>query len=277
MTVAVRPPAVAGLFYPADATELRRWVCGALDEAARRPRAGWAAPAAMAAPTPRAPQAIVAPHAGYVYSGAVAASAYALVAPRRGHIQRVVLLGPAHRSPLRAVAVSSADAFATPLGLVPVDTAARDDLLVRGLVVEDDAAHAGEHSLEVHLPFLQVALGEVTILPLAVGAVAAGEVAALLDHVWGGPESLVVVSTDLSHYLDSVTATALDRETAAAVTARRYEELGTERACGAYPLRGLLAAADRRGLNVELLALRNSSDVDGRGERVVGYGAFAVG
>jgi AmmeMemoRadiSam system protein B len=185
------------------------------------------------------------------------------------------------------VAVSSADAFATPLGPVPVDTAARDDLLARGLVVEDDAAHAGEHSLEVHLPFLQVALGEVTILPLAVGAVtilplavgavAAGEVAALLDHVWGGPESLVVVSTDLSHYLDSVTATALDRETAAVVTARRYEELVPERACGAYPLRGLLAAADRRGLNVELLALRNSSDVDGRGERVVGYGAFAVG
>lgn len=269
MTVAVRAPAVAGLFYPADATELRRWVCGALDDAARRLHA--------APPAPRAPKAIVAPHAGYVYSGAVAATAYASVAPWRGHIERVVLLGPAHRARLRAVAACSADAFATPLGLVPVDTAARDDLLARGVVVGDDAVHADEHSLEVHLPFLQVALGEVTILPLAVGAVPVGEVAALLDRVWGGSETLVVVSTDLSHYLDSATATALDRETAAAVTARRYDDLVPERACGAYPLRGLLAAADRRGLNVELLALRNSGDTDRRGDRVVGYGAFAVG
>ena len=264
--LAVRPPTVAGTFYPADPDELRRWIAAALEEATRR----------CPAPAEPAPKAIVAPHAGYVYSGPVAATAYARVARCREQTERVVLLGPAHRGALHAVAAPAADAFATPLGLIPIDTVARQQLVDRGRVVISDAAHAAEHSLEVHLPFLQVALPDAAVLPLAVGDVPADGVADVLDHVWGGSETLVVVSTDLSHHYDYATAAALDRETAAAIVARRPEALGPEQACGAYPLRGLLTAARRLGLGVELLDLRSSGDTAGPRDRVVGYGAFAL-
>ncbi len=263
-TMRVRPPAVAGTFYPRDPVVLRSFVEEALDEAGRRVDPG------------PVPEALVAPHAGYVYSGAVAASAYVRVLPARGRISRVVLLGPAHRVPTPAVAASSADAFATPLGQVAVDTTARDALVETGLVAVHDDVHAGEHSLEVHLPFLQVALGEVAVLPLAVGHVAASTVADVLEQVWGGHETLVVVSTDLSHYHDQATATALDRRTAAAVLARRPDRLGVYDACGVRPLQGLLLAAEARQLGVELLDLRTSADTAGSPERVVGYGAFAL-
>jgi AmmeMemoRadiSam system protein B len=206
----------------------------------------------------------------------VAASAYARVVPRRGEVDRVVLLGPAHRVPLTALAVPSADALATPLGSAGVETAARDGLVEAGLAVVSDAAHAAEHSLEVHLPFLQVVLGDVAVLPLVVGRVPASAVAAVLDQVWGGPETLVVVSTDLSHYHDHLTARELDRRTAAAILARRPEALGPEDACGVFPLRGLLTAARQRDLDVELLDLRTSADTAGDPDRVVGYGAFAL-
>jgi hypothetical protein len=213
-----------------------------------------------------------------VYSGPVAASAYARVLPRRDEVTRVVLLGPNHRVPLRAMALPSVDALATPLGRVPIDTALRDSLAARPEVVVDDRPHEDEHSLEVHLPFLQVVLGDGwQVLPLVVGQVGVAAVADLLDAVWGGPETLVVVSTDLSHYHDHATAHALDSATAAAVVARRWREVEPERACGAYPLRGLLAEAERRDLPVELLDLRTSGDTAGDRRRVVGYGAFAVG
>ena len=261
-TMRVRPPAVAGLFYPADPGELRAAVEQAL---------------AAAAPVARAvAKAIVAPHAGYVYSGPVAADAYVRAAPARGRVSRVVLLGPAHRAPVRAVAASSADAFATPLGLVRVDVERRDALVDAGLVVVRDDAHADEHSLEVHLPFLQVALGDVAVLPLAVGEVDGRHVADVLEAVWGADETLVVVSTDLSHYHDHQTATELDRRTAAAVVAGRPEQLGPYDACGVVPLQGLLLAAAGHDLHVELLDLRTSADIAGDAGRVVGYGAFAL-
>jgi AmmeMemoRadiSam system protein B len=260
-TLRVRPPAVAGVFYPAGAAELEAAIAAFLP--------------GDATPGP-APKAIVAPHAGYVYSGPIAGSAYARVLPANGRITRVVVLGPAHRTPGAGIAASGADAFATPLGKLAVDTRTRDALVEEGLVAIRDDAHAAEHSLEVQLPFLQVCLGDVTVLPLAVGQVAPDRVAEVLDRVWDGEETLIVVSTDLSHYHDHATATDLDRRTAEAVVARRPDRLGRGDACGVIPLQGLLAAANERALGVELLDLRTSADTAGGPDRVVGYGAFAV-
>jgi hypothetical protein len=260
----VRPPAVAGSFYPADPRELRQAVEVAL--------AGGPVP-----PAARTPKALVVPHAGYRYSGPVAASAYRQLAGAAREIQRVVLLGPSHRVPLRGIAVSGVDAFATPLGTVPIDTAGRDTVLAIPGVSVDDRAHVWEHSLEVQLPFLQVVLSGFRLLPLVVGDAATDEVATVLDAVWGGPETLVVVSTDLSHYHAYADAAALDRATAASVVARRYRAIRDGDACGARPLRGLLHASIARGLPVTLLDLRSSGDTAGDHDRVVGYGAFAVG
>lgn len=262
-TTRVRPPAVAGLFYPADPSVLRTGVERALAEVPEPTGAG------------RVPKALVAPHAGYVFSGPVAASAYARVAPARGRITRVVVLGPAHRTPV-AIAASSADAFSTPLGDLAVDTRSRDALVDAGLVAVRDDAHADEHSLEVQLPFVQVCLGDVMVLPLAVGAVAPTIAAEVLERIWGGAETLIVVSTDLSHYHDHDTATELDRRTAAAIVARRPDRLGPYDACGLVPVQGLLLAAGRHQLDVELLDLRTSADTAGGSDRVVGYGAFAL-
>jgi AmmeMemoRadiSam system protein B len=261
----VRPPAVAGSFYPAEPEALRAAVSELLEDAA-----------ACSGGAGLAPKALVAPHAGYLYSGPIAASAYARLVGAQDRIERVVLLGPAHRTPLAAVGASTADAFETPLGSVAVDTSARDDLVASGLVVPADDAHAAEHSLEVHLPFLQVALGEVRILPLVVGEVPAAAVVAVLDALWGGRETVVIVSTDLSHYRDHRTAQELDRRAAAAILSKRPEDVGLRDACGVFPLRGLLAAARRRGLDVEQLDLRTSADTVGDPDWVVGYGAFAL-
>ena len=194
----------------------------------------------------------------------------------RDAITRVVLLGPAHRVAVDGIAAASAEAFATPLGPVRVDTERRDALVEAGLVVVRDDVHAPEHSLEVQLPFLQVVLGDVAVLPLAVGQVAAGQVADVLDAVWGGDETLIVVSSDLSHYHDHATATTLDRRTAAAIVGQRPDLLGATDACGMRPIRGLLLAAERHGLGTELVDLRTSADTAGSPERVVGYGAFAL-
>jgi MEMO1 family protein len=257
----VRPAAVAGTFYPADPGELRDVLAGVLGDA----RTGSAPP-----------KAIVVPHAGYIYSGPVAASGYASLGPGRGTVERVVLLGPAHRVYVEGLGASSADAWATPLGEVPVDTGLRDLVLTTSHVQMHDQAHALEHSLEVHLPFLQVCLDRFTLLPLVVGRCRPDDVADVLDLVWGGPETLIVVSTDLSHYHDYETARALDAQTAAAIVARDPEHIGDRDACGAYPLRGLLQAAEHHGLHVRELDLRNSGDTAGPRDRVVGYGSFAL-
>lgn len=263
----IRPPAVAGLFYPDDPAALREALNGALE-------------GARSAGPPRGPdrqlKAVIAPHAGYLYSGPVAASAYARVEAARQAIRRVVLAGPAHRVPLDTVALSGADAFASPLGELEVDDELRSLAIALPHVVVSDEAHAREHSLEVHLPFLQMALGEVTVLPILVGRVPAEAVADALDAVFGGPDTLVVVSTDLSHYADYDTASALDQATAAAIVACQPTLVGVDRACGVFAVRGLLACARRHDLSVELLDLRNSGDTAGPRDQVVGYGSFLL-
>ena len=218
---------------------------------------------------------MIAPHAGYRYSGPIAATAYRTLAPARGTVARVLLAGPAHFVPVPGVALSSAEAFATPLGPVTVDDAARDRALTVAGTVVDDAAHAGEHSLEVHLPFLTEVLGPVPVLPILVGQGGSTVLADVLDALWGGDETRIVVSTDLSHYHDDATAKAIDRETADAIVTRA-NGWNRERACGAAAVLGLLEVARRHDLAVRLLDLRTSADTAGDPDRVVGYGAFAL-
>jgi AmmeMemoRadiSam system protein B len=260
-----RRPAVAGSFYPADPAALAAAVDGYVavgrQQLARRG-------------VGETPKALIVPHAGYVYSGPIAGTAYATVAAGVT-IARVVLLGPAHRIYVDGLAASSADAFATPLGEIPLDRPAIDALLRRTQVAVIDAAHADEHSLEVQLPFLQRVLGRFRLVPLAVGAATHTAVADVLDELWGAADTLIVISSDLSHYYDYATATRLDADTAAAIEALQPERLGTESACGRIPVGGLLIAARRRGLRGRLLDLRNSGDTAGPREEVVGYGAFA--
>jgi hypothetical protein len=259
----VRPPAVAGTFYPADPVELGAEVDALLRDAPKPSAAGM-------------PKALVAPHAGYRYSGPVAASAYATLRGTSAHVTRVILLGPAHYVAVRGLAASSSDAFATPLGEVPLDGDARTIASTLTSVDVNDAAHAPEHSLEVQLPFLQRVLGEFSIVPFVIGHASPDAIADVLDELWGGPETIIVVSSDLSHYHDHATATARDRRTADAILAGRDDELTTDAACGAYPVRGLLTAARRRRLAPALLDLRNSGDTAGPRDRVVGYGSFAL-
>lgn len=260
----VRPAAVAGTFYADDPRELTSIVDHDLAEGTP----------ANGQPVPKA---LIAPHAGFRYSGPIAGHAYARLTPARGTITRVVLLGPAHRVPVDGMAVPSVDAFATPLGAVTVDAEARRIALDAGAVYVDDRAHAPEHSLEVHLPFLLRALGpDIEVLPVLVGHPTADQVAALIELLWGGPETLIVVSSDLSHYHDYATAVARDRGTAQAILDKHPDVIGPYEACGAYPVRGLLEVARRKDLDVELLDLRNSGDTSGDKSRVVGYGAFAL-
>lgn len=254
----VRPTAVAGMFYPADAGRLREEVAGHLAAAAAGAQ----------------PKALVVPHAGFVYSGPVAASAYARLLGAANRIDRVVLIGPSHRVAFRGVAVPAVGAFATPLGQVELDTAGLRALAGCPGMIVSDRAHALEHSLEVQLPFLQSVLGRFRLLPLVAGQAAPEEVAAILDRVWDGAGTLIVVSTDLSHYHGYQEARGLD-----AATSRRIVELdsglGGEEACGCVGLNGFLFAARRRGLVAEQLDVRNSGDTAGDRTRVVGYGAFA--
>jgi MEMO1 family protein len=256
----VRPPAVAGTFYPGSSATLRSTVEGLLREAPRHE-----GPPAKA---------VIAPHAGYVYSGPVAASAFQAVAAAAGTVERVVLLGPSHFVPIRGLGLPDANRFATPLGEVTVEPAGAGASLRLPQVRVQPAAHAQEHSLEVELPFLQVLFGEIDVVPLVVGEADAEEVAEVLERLWGGPETLIVVSSDLSHYLPYEEARQVDRETAEEILALGGP-LDPRRACGARPVSGLLLAARWRGMVPELLDLRNSGDTAGDHSRVVGYGAFA--
>jgi MEMO1 family protein len=349
----VRPPAVAGLFYPADPGELRDEIARYLDAAAGtaaaeagsdlgaaagdlpagagaddageasgpgddrdhdgerhdgetspgddrdaggdRPAAAPGSPdrpgaagadlrsaAAAAAHGPAdtaaaaAPKAVIAPHAGYRYSGATAGYAYHALAPRRGQVERVVVVGPAHRVRVAGVGLSTARAWATPFGPLEVDAAACCELAeMPGVVVADDA-HAPEHSIEVHLPFVHEVFGEVSLVPLVVGRASVAAVAQVLDAVWGGPETAIVISSDLSHYLDETTARRRDRTTATAIVEGRAADIGPQDACGCLPIGGLLTAAVGHGLAPRLLDLRTSADTAGEPSRVVGYGSFAL-
>jgi len=270
----IRRPAVAGVFYPQDPQTLRTVLAECLAQGIRPPAAPDAADAACPARASM-PKALIAPHAGYVYSGPIAASAYSTLGDAAHRIERVVLIGPSHFVPFSGLAVSRAKAFETPLGAVAVDDAARRDVLRVPQVVAADAPHANEHSLEVQLPFLQVLLGEFRVLPIAAGDASAREVAAALDCVWGNEETLVVVSSDLSHYLEYAAARSVDASTAQSIL-NCSTELGGEQACGCVGINGLMHVARERGLEVRLLDLRNSGDTAGERFRVVGYGAFAL-
>jgi AmmeMemoRadiSam system protein B/AmmeMemoRadiSam system protein A len=221
------------------------------------------------------PKALVVPHAGYVYSGSVAARAYDELTGARGLVRRVVLLGPVHRVPVRGLAAPSARAFETPLGFIPVDSAALHGLKDLPQVVQSDPAHAAEHSLEVQLPFLQRLLGEFSLIPLAVGEASVAEVVEVLERLWGGDDTLIVISTDLSHYHAYEKARTLDAATLARIAACSTD-LDHDEACGATPLNGLLSYAKRRNLEVRLLAACNSGDTAGARDRVVGYSSFAL-
>ncbi|MFN2137713.1 MAG: AmmeMemoRadiSam system protein B [Candidatus Promineifilaceae bacterium] len=256
----VRAAAVAGTFYPADAVILADMVDRFLDDAA----------VTDALPV----KAIIAPHAGYIYSGPIAASAYAALAAGRPDVRRAVLIGPAHRVAVEGLATSSAYAFATPLGEVPVDQEAVASTLALPQVQVWDEAHAFEHGLEVHLPFLQRLYPGISIVPFVAGRIDQEAVAALLDLLWGGPETAVIISSDLSHYFDYAAAQHLDRQTAEAITRLDSSALGPDSACGRYAIRGLLLEARKKGLKARLLDLRNSGDTSGSRDRVVGYGAF---
>ncbi|HKJ70383.1 MAG TPA: AmmeMemoRadiSam system protein B [Gammaproteobacteria bacterium] len=262
MTESERPPAVAGTFYSGEGAALARQVDDLLA------RAG-----ANEGP---APKAVIAPHAGFMFSGAVAARAYAGLAPARDRIERVVLVGPSHYVPLRGLAVSSAGRFRTPLGEVAVDTEGVAAALAQPGVRTHDAAHAREHSLETQLPFLQRVLGDFRMVPLVAGDTPAAEVGGVLEALWGGPETLIVISSDLSHFHDDATARALDAATARAIEALDGEALSPDHACGVRPVQGLLWGARRGGGRIRTLDLGNSGDAGAPRDRVVGYGAFAL-
>jgi AmmeMemoRadiSam system protein B len=254
---AVRDPAVAGMFYPANPRKLREMVSVFLREAN------------SSGPTPKA---LILPHAGYIYSGPVAASGYVRLINARDRIKRVVLIGPSHFVDFDGLAASSADAFASPLGEVAVDQTAIKAALNLPQVELFERAHTREHSLEVHLPFLQTILDDFLLVPLAAGDANPALVGEVLDAFWGGPETVVIVSSDLSHYYNYETARRLDEETTRAI--EELHPVGHGQACGRVPINGLLYVASRRGLVVKTVDLRNSGDTAGPHDSVVGYGCY---
>lgn len=266
VTNKIRQPAVAGMFYPADPAELKDMVTDFIDgvDTHTKVQAPW-------------PKAIIAPHAGYRYSGPVAASAYARVAVLKEKITHVVLFGPAHRVPLMGFAASSAEYFATPLGNIPVDVQTINRLLVEEKVTVLDQAHTMEHSLEVHLPFLQIVLKDFSLIPIVVGDASTEAVSQLLTDLWNGPETLVVVSSDLSHFHDYGTAQTMDRKTCSAIENLDYRAIHSNEACGCAPVRGLLHHARHLGLQAVTVDYRNSGDTAGSKDQVVGYGAYVFG
>jgi MEMO1 family protein len=264
----VRPAAVAGFFYPEEPAALRAVVDDLLAER-RRQTAGAPRP-----PVTRPPKAVIAPHAGYSYSGPIAASAFAALAGAAAPVRRVVLLGPSHRVPLRGLGLPGVEEFATPLGRVQLDLEAVAAVERLPQVAVRPDAHEAEHSLEVELPFLQVVLDRFALLPLVVGQAGGDEVAEVIEQVWDGDDTVVVVSSDLSHYLPAEAAERIDRETASQIMGLAGP-LTSRQACGAVPINGLITAARRGGLVPRQLDLRHSGDTSGDRSRVVGYGAWA--
>ena len=260
----VRPAAVAGQFYAGTGQALREEVDALLAEA---PQPG---------PDAQAPKAVIAPHAGFMFSGSVAATAYRRLEPARGQIRRVVVLGPSHFVPIRGLAAPRTEWFDTPLGAVPVDAEGLAIALAQTGVTTNDSAHEREHSLETQLPFIQRVLGDVTVVPLVVGDADAETVARVLGALWGGDETAIAISSDLSHFHDDPTARRLDQATAAAIEALKAESLGPRNACGFLPIAGLLVHAARRRASVHTLELRNSGDAGAPRSSVVGYGAFEL-
>lgn len=257
----VRHPAVAGAFYPAEPEKLQSMIDGYLQQA----KASFPAPKAM-----------IVPHAGYIYSGPVAASAYARLKAVHDKISRVVLLGPSHRVGFKGLAVSHAEFFKTPLGDIPLDTVCIEKLLAFPFVEYLDQAHYLEHSLEVQLPFLQTVLDDFTMIPIVAGDCSAEEVGQVLEQFYGQDDTLIVISSDLSHYHDYATAQRLDKETSEKIESLDYRQLDYGSACGRVPVRGLMALAEKKSLKIKTIDLRNSGDTAGDKRRVVGYGAYVI-
>lgn len=263
----IQPPAVAGLFYPAMPDMLQGDVDRLLGEASSS--------SPIAPSQPQGIKALIAPHAGYTYSGAIAAQAYVQLQRRATEICRVVIFAPAHRLPFKGLATASADLFSTPLGNIVVDRTCRRQLTGGyGPVHLLDAAFCGEHALEVQLPFLQRVLGRFTLVPILVGDADPMEVKNVMNQCWGGPETLIVVSSDLSHFHDYDTAERMDLRTTMSIEALQPKDVGYKDACGRIPIQGLLLAARDRGLHVKTVARCNSGDTGGDRQSVVGYGAY---
>ena len=257
-----RSPAVAGMFYAADPTALQRDITAMLEavEPTSEPR----------------PRVLIAPHAGYIYSGAVAAHAYARLKPWREQISRVAILGPAHRVPVTGLGISAMDAFETPLGAIPIDTDEVAALSELRQITVNDRAHAPEHSIEVHLPFLQSVLAGFRIVPLVVGDASPKDVREVIERWWDADDTLILISTDLSHFLDYATAQTVDARTDQWIRAFQYGSIGPEHACGCRPLNGMLQLANERQAHIERLMLCNSGDTAGSRDRVVGYASYAL-
>ena len=255
----IRAPAVSGTFYPADAMKLQEMVDGFIQQAHHEGEM---------------PKAIIAPHAGFIYSGPVAASAYARLEAHADQIARVILVGPSHRVGFTGLAAPDVDYFETPLGRVPIDQITIETLLDLPCVRRLERAHVLEHSLEVQLPFLQTVLNDFLLIPLVVGHAEVSEVAQVVERLWGGDDTLIVISSDLSHYLDYNAARAIDAVTSKAIEEMRDQDVGYDQACGALSVRGLLRIAKKRHLHCETVDLRNSGDTAGSRESVVGYGAY---
>jgi hypothetical protein len=255
----IREAAVAGMFYPDNPEVLKATVADYLSNTtvAHKP-----------------PKALIVPHAGYIYSGPVAASAYASIKPIAGQITKVVLIGPSHYVGFSGLAASHADAFSTPLGTITLDRENIERALTLPQVSYSDMAHTREHCLEVQLPFLQTILNEFQLTPLVAGKASAEEVSDVLELLWGGPETLIVISSDLSHYYSYYTAKDMDQLTSAAIEALDGKAISHEQACGRVPIQGLLYSAKRHHLQATTLDLRNSGDTAGPKDRVVGYGAY---
>jgi AmmeMemoRadiSam system protein B len=256
-----RQPAVAGTFYPASSQQLQQSVIQLLADAKTQEPA---------------PKAIIAPHAGLVYSGAIAASAYSRLIQNRKTITQVILIGPSHHIVFSGLAISQSNSYSTPLGEIAVDTTAVSKIARLDFVEYIEQAHLYEHCLEVQLPFLQTALDSFTIVPIVAGNATPEQVSTVLKMLWNGPETLIVISSDLSHYHDYKTAQKKDQETSKHIVNLQYEALDYESACGRIPISGLLALAREKIFCVKPIDLRNSGDTAGDKNRVVGYGAYVI-
>jgi AmmeMemoRadiSam system protein B/AmmeMemoRadiSam system protein A len=260
----IRPPAVAGMFYPSNPKELEASVHYYLTEAANK----------FEMPSSTAPKAIIAPHAGYVYSGLTAAAVYNRLLPAKDIIKRVIIMGPCHRVAVKGLALPSTEAFATPLGNVPLDMDAVASIIGLPQVEIFNDTHVEDHALEVHLPFLQKILTDFSIVPMIVGQASPEEVAEVLETLWGGPETLILISSDLSHYLSYDKARAMDDRTRQAIERLDPMALGDEQACGRHSIKGLMLMAREKGLSAITADVRNSGDTAGTKDRVVGYGSW---
>ena len=269
-TESVRPPAVASLFYPGEAAELKQNLREMLDEASEAEDPNEDLPADQYL------KALIVPHAGYVYSGTTAARAYHLLRKNRDDFRRVIILGPAHRVWLEGIAFPGTDAFETPLGRIPLAKQQIRELLRFPEVQLRDDAHQDEHCLEVQLPFLQEILNEFELIPAVVGEISPDSLSGLLENLLEDPQNLLLLSTDLSHFHSYSEAQEIDQETAEAIETFEDDKILPEHACGTLPLRGLLRHARTQGWKIQRLGLCNSGDTAGSKDRVVGYGAWAL-